>query len=135
MSFLATVGKDFKAVFAWLGSSKGQAVIGAGEAVAEGVAAAAGVGAPVAAGIALVNNWMGEAIKMEALATAADAQTGTGATKAAAVLSTMTPELTAFLQGKGYTSEQVTTEANDINNLVVQLLNKLGSAPAPAPAV
>ena len=38
MSFLATVGKDFKAVFAWLGGSAGKAVVTTVEGVAEGVA-------------------------------------------------------------------------------------------------
>src|SRR5579875_1862743 len=40
MSFLSTIGKDFKAVFAWLGSSTGQTTIAAGEGVAESVATA-----------------------------------------------------------------------------------------------
>lgn len=129
MSFLSTVGKDFKAVFAWLGSSKGQALVQTAEATAEVVATAAGVGAPVAAGINLINNWMGEAIKVESLAAAAGSQTGSGSQKAAAVLNVMTPELTSFLQGKGYTSAQITAQANAINTEIVALLNLIGAEP------
>jgi hypothetical protein len=125
MSFLATIGKDFKAVFAWLGSSQGQAVVTAGENVAVTVATAAGVGAPVIAGINLINSWMSEAIKTEALAAAAGAQTGSGAQKSAAVLATMIPELTAYLQNKGYTTANVTATATTINNAIVGLLNTL----------
>lgn len=132
MSFLATVGKDFKAVFAWLGSSGGQAVVAGAEGAAEAVATAAGVGAPVATGISLLNNWITEAIKTESLAAAAVAQTGTGTQKAAVVLTAMVPELTSYLQAQGITSSNVTSQATAINNAVVNLLNTLTSPATPA---
>lgn len=127
MSFLKTLGKDVKSVFAWLGSSKGQAVVAGAEATAEGVVTAlnAPAGAALTAGVALVNNWIAEAVKMEALASAAGSQDGTGTQKAAAVLSTMVPELTSYLSNAGYTSANITAKATTINNLVVQLLNTL----------
>lgn len=127
MSFLATLGKDVKAVFSWLGSSKGQAVIAGVETTATGVATALNplAGAALTSGFTLVNNWMTEAVKMEALAAAAGTQTGSGTTKAAAVLGTMVPELTTYLNNAGYTSANVTAKATTINNLIVSLLNTL----------
>lgn len=129
MSFLATVGKDFKAVFSWLGSTKGQAVVAGAEGVAESVATAVGVGAPVQAGINLFNNWLAEIVKAESLAAAADEQTGSGATKAAVVLSTMVPQLTAFLQDQGLATANVATDAQIINTALVTALNAIGAAP------
>lgn len=132
MSFLATVGKDFKAVFAWLGSSGGQAVVAGVEGTAVAVATAVGAGAPVTAGIALLNNWINEAIKVESLSAAAAAQSGSGTQKAAAVLSTMVPELTSYLQAQGITSANVSSQATAINTAVVNLLNTLTSPATPA---
>jgi hypothetical protein len=127
MSFLATLAKDAKAVFAFLGSSKGQAVVTGVETTVAGVAAAVNpaAAAAITGGFALLNNWMAEALKMETLAAAAGSQTGSGTTKAAAVLSTMVPELTTYLNNAGYTSANVTAKATTINNLIVSLLNTL----------
>ena len=127
MSFLATFGKDVKGLFAWLGSAKGQATVTAVEGVAVGVAGAVGPGASaaLAGGFTLLNNWMTEALTVEGLATAAGQQTGTGPQKAAVALSTMTPQLAAYLNNKGYTSANVSAKALTINNLIVQLLNTL----------
>lgn len=127
MSFLSTVGKDFKAVFAWLGSPKGQAVVQTGEVVVEDVATAFGFGNVVQGGINLLNKWAGEAIKVETLAAAAGQQTGSGATKSSAVLSVMVPELAAYLQAQGITSSDVTSQANAINTALINLLNTLAS--------
>lgn len=135
MSFLSAAGKDFKAVFGWLESSKGQTVVAGVEGTAIAVGTAFGAGVVVSAGVALLNKWMGEAIKVETLAAAAGAQVGSGATKSAAVLSTMVPELTAFLQSQGYTTAQVTAQANTINDALVTALNALGApASTPTPA-
>lgn len=133
VSFLSAIGKIPKAVFGWLESSKGQATVTAVETGAIGIATAFGEGAPVTAGINLINTWLGEIIKTETLAAAAGAQDGSGATKAAAVLSSMVPQLTVFLQSQGYTSAQVTAQANTINTGLVTVLNALG-APGAAPA-
>lgn len=130
MGFLSSIGKDFTAVFAWLGSSKGKATIAVAETAAVGVATAVGAGVPVAAGIALLNNWMGEAITVESIAAAAAQQTGTGPQKAAAVLSKMVPQLATYLEGKGYTSAQIDAHAVAINSQVVALLNLLGQPAA-----
>ena len=127
MSWLSTLGSKVESVFAWLGSSKGQAVVTGVETTTEGVVTAINpaAGAALTGGISLINNWIAEAVKMEALAAAAGVQTGSGTQKAAAVLSTMVPELTSYLSNAGYTSANITAKATTINNLVVQLLNTL----------
>jgi hypothetical protein len=127
--WLKTIGKDVKAVFAFLGSSNGQKIITGVETAGLATATAFGVGAPVAAGINLINVWMGEAIKSETLAAAAGSQDGTGAQKSAMVLQAMVPQLMQFLQGQGLTPQQVTDKATAINTQVVNLLNLL-DAPA-----
>jgi len=130
MSFLATVGKDFKAIFAWLGSTKGQAVVSGVEGTAEAVATAIGAGAVVQAGIDLVNKWLAEILKVESLSAAAAEQTGSGATKAAAVIAAVTPSVTAFATANGLpapTAASLTT----INTALVSVLNTLGANPAP----
>ena len=138
MSFLSAVGKDIKGVFAWLGSSKGTAVVKTAEGAAEAVATAAGLGAPVQAGLDLLNGWLGEAIKLQAIGEAAGQTAGGGATKGAAVISTMEPQLLDFLEKNGYATANVSGQAANINNAVVALLNALGTpatVPAPVPSV
>ena len=124
MSFLSTVGKDFKAVFTWLGSAKGQAVVGAVEAGAE-IAVPA-----ITPAITLVNSWMTEVIKVETLANAATSSTGTGTQKAAAALSTMTPQVLAWASANGYAVPN-STQISAINTAVVNVLNLLGATEAP----
>ena len=125
MSFLSTVGKDFKAVFTWLGSTNGQAVVGSVEAGVE-IAVPA-----ITPAITLINSWMAEAIKVETLATAAASDTGTGTQKAAAALSTMTPQVIAWATANGY-SVPNSTQISAINSAVVNVLNLLGSSAVPA---
>ena len=125
MSFLSTVGKDFKAVFTWLGSTNGQAVVGSVEAGVE-IAVPA-----ITPAITLINSWMAEAIKVETLATAAASDTGTGTQKAAAALSTMTPQVIAWATVNGY-SVPNSTQISAINSAVVNVLNLLGSSAVPA---
>lgn len=125
MSFLSAVGKSFKAVFGWLGSSSGQKTLTAAESAAVVVGTAVGAGPLISAGVTLINSWINEAIKVEALASAAGQQTGSGAQKAAAVLSTMTPQLISFLKSQGLSSDQVEQKANAINTAVVGILNTL----------
>jgi hypothetical protein len=134
MSFLTTVGKDIKSVFSWLGSTKGQAVVQTAEGAAEVVATAAGVGGPVAAGLGLLNNWMGEAVKLQAMGEAAGATPASNPIKAAAVISTMEPELLSFLQANGYVTTNVGAQAASINTAAVALLNALGTPVTPATA-
>src|SRR5271163_2645594 len=125
MSFLATVVKDAKAGFAWLASTKGQAIVGVAEAAVD-IAFPAAVPA-----MALVNTWMAEIIKVEGLATTASAQSGTGTQKASLALSTMTPEVLAWAANNGYTVPD-SANISAINTAVVNVLNLLGASSTPA---
>ncbi len=150
-TFLSDFGKDFKAVFSWLGSASGQATITGVEtttvAVASAINPAAGL---VIAGVeTLINSALKEIISVEAVAAAAGAQTGTGAQKAAAVISAITPQVAALLTSVGVsapTSTQVQNVATAVNNGLVSVLNALpaassttapvvAAAPASAPSV
>lgn len=133
MSFLSVVGKDFKAVFSWLGSSKGKTVIADTEEAAQLAGDAAGAGSLVSSGISLINNWLSEAIKAETIAAAAGSASGTGATKASVALSTMEPQLLTWLQANGYATANATAQAAKINDAAVALLNAVGAAETPAP--
>jgi hypothetical protein len=130
MSFLGTIGKDFKAVFAFLGSAKGQQVVSGVEGLAVAGATAFGAGAPVAAALSLINTWGTEIIKTEALAAAAGSQTGSGAQKAAAVLAAIDPAI-QFAAANGLPAPSA-ANATIINNALVVALNALG---ATVPAV
>jgi hypothetical protein len=132
MSFLSAIGKDFKAVFAWLGSAKGQAIVATTEGAAVAIATPFGLGPAIAGAETLFNSWLAEVVKTETLAAAADQQTGSGVQKAAAVIAAMTPQAITFAQHNGLaapTAESLQT----INTSVVAVLNALG-APANAPA-
>jgi hypothetical protein len=126
MSFLSALGKDFKSVFTWLGSAKGQAVISTGEAAVEAVV-------PAATGIiTIANNWLTEIIKTETIAAAAGQQTGSGVQKSAAVISAVTPEVLAFATANKLPAPDATTMQNATNALVA-FLNAFG-APSTAPS-
>ena len=130
MSFLSAFGKDFKAVFAWLGSAKGQAVVSGAEGLTETVATAFGAGAPVAAALRLINTWGTEIIKTEALAAAAGSQTGSGELKAAAVLTAIEPDI-QVAAANGLPAPSAANLAI-INTALVTVLNALG-APVASP--
>jgi len=90
MSFLNAIAKVPVAVFHWIASSKGQAVIQAGEAVAVSMF-------PQLAGlVGITNSWMQKIITTETIAAAAGAQDGTGTQKAAAVLAAIQPEIAKY---------------------------------------
>lgn len=115
MSFLSTIGKDIKGVFTWLGSAKGQAVIQtAGAVVATIDPALSGI-------VTLTESWITKVISTEALAVAAGAQTGSGTTKAAAVLNAMQPEITKYFPAA------TATELSNANTALVAFLNALGT--------
>lgn len=119
-SLLQKVGSDVRKVFEWLGSAKGQGVIAAGEAVAVGVY-------PPASGIiAIANTGLTEIIKMEAMAVAAGQQNGSGVTKSAAVLQTLTPEILAYAEANKLptpTAEKIQAASNSL----VAFLNALSA--------
>jgi hypothetical protein len=104
MSLLDTLGKDFKGIFAWLGSSTGQNIIKTGEGVVEAIYP------PATAIINVANTWLTEILKTQALATAAGAQSGSNTQKAAAALNSAAPQMIAFAQQYGLptpTAEQL----------------------------
>jgi hypothetical protein len=120
MSFLSTIGKDIKSVFSWLGSPKGQAVIQtAGAVVATIDPALTGI-------VSLTESWITKVISTEALAAAAGEQTGSGATKAAAVLNAMQPEISKYFPAA------TSAELQNANTALVAFLNALGT-PASTP--
>jgi hypothetical protein len=120
MSWLSTLGNDVKKVFTWLGSPKGQAVVGTAEGVVEAVDPALdGV-------ISIANNWLREIYTAQALATAAAAGGTGGAQKSALVLNALTPQILAFAE----TQKLPIPTAIDIqnaNNALVAFLNALGA--------
>ena len=123
MSFLSTVGADIKKVFAWIGSPKGQTVV----ATAEGVVAA--IDPALDGVITLANTWIKEAVTVESLSAAAGAQTGSGPQKAAAVISSITPQVLSFCAANNLPIPGATQIAA-ANTALVAFLNALG-APAP----
>lgn len=111
MNFLSRIGKDFKSVFNWLGSAKGQAVITAGEGVVTAVD-------PSLAGIFnLANSWITKVVTTETLAVAAGQQAGSSAQKAAAVITAMAPQITQYFP------TATSVEINNANTAIVAFLN------------
>jgi hypothetical protein len=108
-SVLKHIGSDAAKVLGWLGSSKGQATIGAGEAIVEAVY-------PAATGlISLANSGLTEIIKLEALGTAAGAAPGTSVQKGTAAVAALTPQVLAYAEANGFstpTGDQVQTMVN-----------------------
>ena len=111
-SVLSVIGGDAKKVFAFLSSSKGQAVISTGEAVVEAVD-------PALTGlIGLFNTYLTEALKVETISAAAGAQTGSGLQKAAAVVAAVTPQVLAYAQTAGLAAPTATEIQNQANAVV-----------------
>ena len=110
--------------------SQGQATIAgvetAGVAVATAVNPAAGVA--VSGVEALVNAALKQIISVETVAAAAGAQNGTGAQKAAAVTTAITPQVAALLAALGVPSAsatQIQAVAIAVNNGLVTVLNAI----------
>lgn len=122
MSFLSSFGHGFKAVFDWLASPKGRAVLATGGAVLSTID-------PALAGIVgLAESWIQKAVTTEALAVVAGVQQGTGAQKAAAVINAMQPEISNYFPHA--TAEQI-TKANDA---IVAFLNAFSVEETPKAA-
>jgi hypothetical protein len=121
-SVLDKIGTDAKDVFAFLASPKGQAIVGAGEAVVE-------VAAPGTAGfINLANNWLTEIVKTETLATAANVGTGSDAQKAALTLSAIVPQALSFAQANGLPAPTA-AQLQAANTALVAFANAFTTAP------
>lgn len=123
VSFLSAVGKDFKAVFTWLGSTKGQTVIKTGEAVITTIE-------PGLAGIVgLVDSWVEKVIATETLAAAAGQQEGSGLTKAAAVINAIAPQVELLFPAA--TAAQIAAA----NTAIVAFLNAFETPASTTPTV
>ena len=133
-SFLSAVGHDLgvgvKAVFNFLGSSQGQAAVAGTETAAATVATLINpaAGAAVTAFEGVFNGALKEVIAVEASASAAGLQSGTGAQKLAAVTEAIAPNVQAFLTSIGISSptgEQVQTYSTALANGIVAILNAI----------
>lgn len=133
MSFLSTLGKDFKAVFAYLGSSKGQATIATveGASVAITTAINPAAGAALAGIEALINGGLKQVISAEALAAAAEQQTGSGAQKAVAASVALAPQVAAVLQSLGV-KEPAAAQVQSISTVIATSVANIVNAFPPA---
>lgn len=121
-SVLDKIGADIKGVFTFLGSSKGAAIVQAGEGLVETLL-------PGTAGaITLANNWLQEIVKTQALATAADAGTGSSTQKAAMVLAAVTPQALQFAQVNGV-PPPTAAALQKANDALVNFLNAFTAEP------
>lgn len=128
-SFLQKLGSDFKAVFSWLGSPKGQATVLAGEALGESIA---DVINPALVGLnPVINSWTQEIFKAESLAAAAGSQDGSGTQKAAMVLGAVVPQVDQFASANGL-SAPAAADVTAFNTALVTFLNAFGANAAPA---
>jgi hypothetical protein len=124
MSFLSGLkvfGTDVEKAFAWFGSPKGKLVVSTGEAVVEAIIPAS---API---VDLFNAWAAKAYTVEALAVAASQTTGTGADKAAMVLSSVTPTVLQYSKQEGL-SDRTAAQIQAANDAVVKFINAMTSA-------
>ena len=128
MSFLSGLkvfGHGIEKVIGWMGSDKGQQVIGAGEAVLETALPAS---IPI---VNLFNAWAKRVFMVESLAVAAQQSSGTGAEKAQLAISTIGPQILAYAAQEGLaprTAEQIQAA----NDAVVAFIKALTD---PAPTV
>lgn len=126
MSFLSGLkvfGTDIEKAFAWFGSSKGQAVVAAGEAVAEAVAPAS---TPL---VNLFNTWAQKAYNIESLAVAAGQNTGTGAQKAALVDAAIAPDILQYAQAAGV-SPRTAAQIQAANDAAIAFIHAMTDPPA-----
>lgn len=133
MSFLSTFGKDFKAVFAYLGSSKGQATIATVEGASVAITTAINpvAGAALAGIEALINGGLKQVISAEALAAAAEQQTGSGAQKAVAASVALAPQVAAVLQSLGI-KEPAAAQVQSISTVIATSVANIVNAFPPA---
>lgn len=124
MSFLSGLkvfGTDIEKAFAWFGSPKGQAIVATGEGVLE---SAIPVSTPI---VNLFNTWAAKAYNIEALAVAASKATGSGADKAAAVMTAVAPDLSQYEQQAGV-SARTAAQIEAANAALVSFINAMTAA-------
>ena len=125
MSFLTGLkvfGHSIEKVFAWIGSPQGQAIVTTGETVLETVVPNS---IPI---VNLANTWFQKAFTVEALAVAASQSSGTGADKAALVMSTVTPQVLQYAQQEGI-QPRTAAQIQAANDAIVAFIKAM-TAPA-----
>lgn len=125
MSFLSGLkvfGTEIEKAFAWFGSPKGQVVVTAGEGLLQSLVPAS---TPL---VNLFNSWAAKAYNVEALAVAASKVTGTGADKAAAVLTAVAPDVLQYAQQAGVPA-RTAAQIQTANTALVAFINAM-TAPA-----
>jgi hypothetical protein len=138
MSFLSAVGHEFKVVFSWLGSSKGQATIATVEGAAAAITTAVNpvAGAALVGIEALINAALKSVVNAESLAAAAGAQSGSGPQKAVAAAAAVAPQVQSVLVSLGVkepTAAQVETITRVVTDALVTIF-KAFPEPVAAPA-
>ena len=136
-SFLSAVGHDLGVgvtdVFKFLGSAQGQQAVTGVETAAATIATLINpaAGAAVTEFESLINAGLQKVMAIEASASAAGMQTGTGTQKLAAVTSSIAPNVGEFLTSigiSGATEQEVQSYATALANGLVAILNAI---PAP----
>lgn len=124
VSWLKKAGQDIAKAFDWLGSAKGQAVVGDGEAVAQAVDPAL---TPI---IGVINTWAQsiEATEAKGAAAASLGATATGAQKASAAIQAVLPDVEADLKAANLQLAS-TASTQVINDAIVTILNEFVPAP------
>lgn len=125
MSFLSGLkvfGTDIVKAFAWFGSPKGQAIVATGEGLLEALVPAS---TPI---VNLFNSWAAKAYSVEALAVAAGQAKGSGADKAVAVITAVTPDVLQYAQQAGL-PVRTAAQIQAANDALVAFINAM-TAPA-----
>jgi hypothetical protein len=112
VSFLSAIVKVPGAIFHWLGSSKGQAIVQTAGAVA------VAFGAPALV-VQTAESWISKILTIEQIAESAGSQSGSGLQKSAAVIAAMTPEILAKFP------DLPAENIQKANNALVDFLNAL----------
>jgi hypothetical protein len=124
-SILDFIGSDAKKFFGWVASPQGQTDIKLGEGVVESLFPAA------TAVIGVGNIFMNEALKTQALASAAGMAEGNSEQKAAVALQSAGPQAISFFQQYGLPAPTA-AQLQEANAGIVKFLNAF-SAPGSAP--
>lgn len=123
MSFLSGLkvfGTGIEKAFAWFGSPKGQAVVSTGEVLLEALVPGS---TPI---VNLFNSWAAKAYTVESLAVAASKEKGSGAEKAAVVITAVTPDVLQYAQQAGLPA-RTAAQIQAANTALVAFINAMTS--------
>lgn len=133
-SALSWIGHEAGAVFSFLASDKGQKTIATVEGAATAVVTAINpaAGALLAGVESVVNVALKQVVTAETLAVAASQQSGTGAQKSAAVVTSLSSEVSAVLQSLGVAQPDSAKVQSIAQIIATSLANIVNAFPAPA---